>query len=202
MTKAKQDHYEVLGVSVSANTADLKRAYRDKARQSHPDKGGNELRMAEINYAFEVLSDPGRRLLYDKTGEDARKPFDEEVRAMLLDAFGAAMQTENDLLGRARKRLSEIKSQIEDQKRKIVSAKQALTTKRDKISTKGLNLFHMIVDRELQTTESALLVIEHSLEVHAAASRILSEYETDEVRPVKVMNMWGSAMGSTTGIFG
>jgi DnaJ family protein B protein 4 len=61
--------YQTLGVSKGAAPADLKKAYRKLALQHHPDKGGNENKFKEINQAYDVLSDPEKREVYDNHGE-------------------------------------------------------------------------------------------------------------------------------------
>jgi molecular chaperone DnaJ len=61
------DHYERLGVAPSATRDDIRSAYRNLARLHHPDAKGDAsaVRMAQINEAWRVLSDPGRRAVYD-----------------------------------------------------------------------------------------------------------------------------------------
>ena len=68
----KRDYYEVLGVSKNATDAEIKSAYRKKAKECHPDlhpddKGAVE-RFKELNEANEVLSDPDKRARYDRYG--------------------------------------------------------------------------------------------------------------------------------------
>jgi DnaJ-class molecular chaperone len=60
--------YECLGVNRDASPDEIKKAYRDLARQHHPDKGGDPEKFKEIQEAHEVLSDGGRRQVYDTTG--------------------------------------------------------------------------------------------------------------------------------------
>ena len=71
MATNKRDYYETLGVSRGASEDDLKKAYRRLAKQYHPDANkdqGAEARFIEINEAYETLSDPQKRAIYDRYG--------------------------------------------------------------------------------------------------------------------------------------
>ena len=65
---AKRDYYEVLGVGKNASADELKKAFRRKAVEHHPDKGGEEAKFKEINEAYEVLKDDKKRQRYDQFG--------------------------------------------------------------------------------------------------------------------------------------
>ncbi len=66
---AKRDYYEVLGVGKDASADEIKKAFRRKAVELHPDKqGGDEAKFKEINEAYEVLKDTGKRQRYDQFG--------------------------------------------------------------------------------------------------------------------------------------
>ncbi len=69
-----QDYYKTLGVPRTATQAEIKKAFRKLARESHPDKHAGdktaEKRFKEINEANAVLSDPGKRAKYDQFGRD------------------------------------------------------------------------------------------------------------------------------------
>jgi DnaJ-class molecular chaperone len=70
---AKNDYYAVLGVPKAASEKEVRQAYRRLARQHHPDVNPGdkaaESRFKEINAAYEVLSDAGKRKKYDRYGE-------------------------------------------------------------------------------------------------------------------------------------
>lgn len=73
----ERDYYEVLGVGRSAGPAELKKAYRRLAVKFHPDKNpgdsGAEERFKEISTAYEVLSSPRKREIYDRFGHEGLK---------------------------------------------------------------------------------------------------------------------------------
>ncbi|GFQ01267.1 Dnaj homolog subfamily b member 4 [Phtheirospermum japonicum] len=72
------DYYSILKVDKSANDDELKKAYRKLAMKWHPDKNPNnkkeaEAKFKEISEAYEVLSDPQKRAIYDQYGEEGLK---------------------------------------------------------------------------------------------------------------------------------
>ena len=73
----KRDYYEVLGVSKSASSDEIKKAYRKQALKYHPDKNPDskeaEEKFKEAAEAYEVLSDPQKRSRYDQFGHAGLK---------------------------------------------------------------------------------------------------------------------------------
>ena len=65
---AQSDYYDILGVSKEASADEIKKAFRKKAIEHHPDRGGDEAKFKELNEAYEVLKDPEKRKRYDQFG--------------------------------------------------------------------------------------------------------------------------------------
>lgn len=68
----KKDYYEILGIDKKSSLEEIKKAYREKAKEHHPDRNiGDALsasKFLEVQEAFEVLSDPQKRSIYDMSG--------------------------------------------------------------------------------------------------------------------------------------
>lgn len=80
------DPYKTLGINRDATEAEIKKAYRRASMQAHPDKGGSKEAFIAVSEAYQVLSDPGKRREYDRTGSAPKghrtQSFD-EAEAML-----------------------------------------------------------------------------------------------------------------------
>ena len=154
----KEDYYEILGVTKGASAAEIKKAYRKKAIQYHPDKNPGD-KTAEINFkkaaeAYEVLSDPNKKAKYDQFGHSA---FDsaggfgsggmnmDDIFSQFGDIFGSAFGSSfggfgsggqrvskgSNLRIRVKLSLSEIVNGIEKKikvKRKILSSDSKFST--------------------------------------------------------------------------
>ncbi len=77
--------YDNLGLGKDASPEEIKEAFRNAAKNNHPDRGGDPEKFNLVKYAYDILKDPKKRLHYDNTGEEQRiTPF--HVR------FGAFVQ--------------------------------------------------------------------------------------------------------------
>jgi len=101
---ARKDYYEILGISRDADQNTIKRVYRKLAMQYHPDRNPGREKWAnekfkEINEAFSVLGDPGKKRQYNQFGTIGNigdifgSPFTRTTFEDLMKDFGGSGQS-------------------------------------------------------------------------------------------------------------
>lgn len=178
--------YDELDVKPDATADEIKRAYRKKAREKHPDKGGSSDEFAPIARAYKVLSNPDLRLLYDATGQERRTPIEVEVQNILTQVFNEALASEKDIEVTAfvRGRLETGARKIPELRKELEVRQVKLEAKRGKITSKGINIAHMIIDGELKNIAAQLANLDHQETVNKACLATLDEYSEEWEAPV------------------
>lgn len=90
LSLAGKDYYKVLSVPRTASAAEIKKAYRKLSLKYHPDKNSAPDaadRFAEISVAYDVLSDPDKREVYNRGGEEAVKQQEQRENSPQQDPF-------------------------------------------------------------------------------------------------------------------
>lgn len=200
-------YYETLGVSKDATPEQIKRAWRKKCREHHPDReGGSADRMQAVNKAYECLWDPERRANYDRTGEDITGPsLDDVVRNEVIGLFSAVADStaESGLLAAARRMVSGRKSHFEMDQMAAKQRQRWLEKKRGKIRvrTKTSDLYAEVINGKLAELQSKLEMLAKQIEVCVAIDRYLDDYESvDDEVPVEksIKFMLPQHFGSTS----
>ena len=106
---AKRDYYQILEVGKTASADDIKKAYRKKSMETHPDRGGDEEVFKEVAEAYETLSDDNKRKNYDMYGHSGPRaqtstgsPFDmfnEFFNSTGFNPFGDQQPNRRNLRG-------------------------------------------------------------------------------------------------------
>lgn len=89
--------YETLGVPENASPNEIKSAYRQKAKETHPDTGGDPEKFADVSRAHAILISPEKRKKYDETGEVDDKVHNQATAAM--EIIGGLIQQVADQVG-------------------------------------------------------------------------------------------------------
>lgn len=93
---SKQDYYELLGVSKQASDSDIKTAYRKAAMQNHPDRNPGDKEAEErfklASEAYEVLSDPQKRQVYDRYGHQGLSGQGFQDVGDIFESFGSIFE--------------------------------------------------------------------------------------------------------------
>ena len=84
------NYYDILGINKNASDDEIKKAFRKKARECHPDRGGDPEKFKEVNEAYEVLSDPDKKNHYDRYGsiDNYGQPTMDDIFDPFADFFG------------------------------------------------------------------------------------------------------------------
>lgn len=195
-------HYDTLGIKPDATPEQIKRAWRKKSREHHPDKGGTAEAMQEVNRAYECLSDPERRATYDRTGEDVTGPsLDDVVRNEVIGLFAAVADStaESGLLAAARRMVSSRKSHFEMDQLATRQTQRWLEKKRGKIRirTKASDLYAEVINSKLSEVQAKLDLLAKQIEVCIAIDRYLDDYESvDDEVPTYRPTVW-TQIGTT-----
>lgn len=176
--------YEILGLPKEASAEEIKAAFRREASRAHPDRqGGSGERMAAVNDAYAVLSDPARRKRFDETGSTGQAPsIDDEAIQMLASIFARALQQDvASIVDFARDHAHGFQQELIRQREEALAQARKLEAKRSKVRTKdgAVNIVHGLIDSQVAALRSAVGVANRNLKVASAACKMLEAYDED-----------------------
>ena len=194
------DPYSALGVPRGADKAEIKKAYRAKAKRTHPDAGGTVEQFGELQRCYDLLVDDTRRAHYDRTGEfQGREP--DNAQANLLEMVSTLLDlvmqdagqrgemssiTFTDVIGKMTRKARdfELKSeQFQAHLRDGIKINRKLMNrfKRKKKSSEP-NLMEMVIAGRVASMEGAITAEQDKLKKMREVIRFLGEYEFDVER--------------------
>lgn len=177
--------YEVLGVPRDASTADIRKAYRRKAKTAHPDGGGSAEAFAEVERAMQVLTDPQKRLTFDQTGKVEEPAPDNEaarVLAVIQGMIAAAVARDApdyvdilaEMKNEVRRAQAEATAGKAERERKIVRLEKL--AKRFTVKA-GTNMIARMIDTNIADCRRAIADIDQQLCVMDRVLAMLDDYQ-------------------------
>lgn len=137
-------HYETIGVHETATAEEIKKAYRERSKELHPDANdGDDKGFAKLAKAYEVLSNPERRKKYDDTGIDTENNEVEQVNSIIAGLTLAFLEHAPSV--KTESLTDFIKKQAKEQ---LNNAKNAIT-KSEKEIERAENAKNRVVRKEL-----------------------------------------------------
>lgn len=195
------DLYQLLGLKRAATREEVRKAYRRKAKSSHPDSGGSEEAFNALTAAHDVLADARRRERYDSTGEiEQARPdnFDGSAIEVIAQKLGMIIHAEQDLTSldigavieqAIREDIALRKSSIANQRRAVERA-AALRARVKRKANNADNMLARVLDwhessaqDHAKKNEEAVRAMERALEILEGYSFIddLPSVEAGEV---------------------
>lgn len=196
------DLYEALGVDKNATQEEIQKAWRSKARDNHPDKGGDINKMMEINRAYNVLKNPSSRDHYDRTGEEPQSSLKDDGVRILMNHFLKVLQEDPkaNYVTVVSQRVSEDIAKLRADHHKGQQIKEAFTKRRHKVKLKRgkkdklrQDLWKLLVDEQIRNVERGLAACEADIKRQEQALELLRSFEGEEIEvPVGGLGDFGS----------
>lgn len=185
--------YKVLGVDIDATIKQIKKAFRKKSMETHPDKGGSNEEFQEVTKAYEILATPHKRKQFDETGTvDEEKDNRQHINTEIANVFFAVLnQNEHSIQYKdiIKEMITVFKKGIEEAIN-IQAKLRFQIEKFEKISsrienTKGEeNIFENFVNAEIGKINHSIQNNDDTIKRLELATTIIETYKCEyEVRP-------------------
>ena len=171
-------HYDTLGVGKDATPDEVRKAYRAKASEHHPDKeGGDKDKMQMVNAAWATLGDAERRAQYDATGDDKADSIDGEAQNCAMAALMQHLE-QPGALGAARRDLRQRREQMLNAKAMHTRKAERVRARRDKFKIKdgATNIAHLLIDQAVRQLEDHNRGLERELTIVDKALALLETH--------------------------
>jgi len=176
--------YDTLSVDENATADEIKKAYKEKAKEHHPDKeGGNKDKMVEVSRAYNVLGNERRRARYDETGMEDEVGFDVKFGSLVQEIFMKMIDREEDVdgtdfiegfLGVLDGIIVENRKQLALARRRVVKLERVM----GRLGVKeGPDRIGMVVRNNLVNSKNEVKLVEEQIEFFLKAQEVIGHHE-------------------------
>jgi curved DNA-binding protein CbpA len=202
------DYYDILGVDKTADEKTIKKAYRKKAQQHHPDVGGADGDFALVATAYAVLSDSTQRAYYDKHGKPPEKevPLEAKARDTIRQAVSECIRgavtsddvSSTDIAQRVREALYRTRDTVNqriNQMRKYIDKLGEVSKRFSPITGSDDDIARACVEQQIGLFETDIKAAQDDMKVLDAAIELWKaySYKTDRVIAQYTVTMKGTA---------
>ena len=201
--KKEPDPYAELGVERDATEAEIKKAYRARSKETHPDRGGSADEFQRTARALVILTDPKKRKQYDETGtvEEDQPDNDRAVALGIIERFLGPIVNEfiqsgfnphNDarhkdvlkmVAARIRNDMAEVRNGIANGERVVAYQKDFIARLRRKKGAEGEDFVRRNLELQVERAERQVAEMKGYIPHRELALKILEDYEFDRAPP-------------------
>lgn len=185
MTEETFNPYAVLGLDASASADEIKAAWREAAQKAHPDRdGGSEERMLEVNRAYQLLSDPGRRAQYDAGhGTEQKVSLERRAKDFILGLAGIVIRSAPASANMVILLINGIANQqkaLRESRAKTLAEIEGLRLRMRRLRGPPENFLEDLIKAEIANGERLLVTYDSDELVQAKALEILRDFSYEE----------------------
>lgn len=200
--------YAVLGIEQTADAAQIKAAFRRRAKETHPDKGGDPAEFANVNRAHDILTDDAARRLFDETGalpDDAPDSADAKAATLISTIIGNALfgdeePTAHDCAEMIRRTIGKLRT--EHDKRLVLTerARGRARKMRERFRRKGKadTAMAAMLDWHIRQAEAAVAATKDNIDTCDRALKMVEGLSFDWDRPLPSNTFFVSDSGAPT----
>lgn len=194
--------YSILGVKKNATGEIIKKAHRRLIKKHHPDKNGGQpsQEFLDIQKAYEILSTPQTRDMYDEHGfteADNQYALLAQLASGLINHCINIGTSPGQLINEAEKQLMHSMGKLKDKKESIEDKIDKLRAQKDALKAKKklkVDMFGQIIIEMMRQKDAEMKKVSSDIKNHESLLDVMAKYEKGDT-PMQVVN-FGSSMGT------
>lgn len=180
--------YVELGIDENASLEEIKKAYRQKSKETHPDKeGGSDEAFKKVNEAYKILEDPERRKKFDETGSIEDFDDDKFVISKITELFFEVIDAyahQIDVIDIVEVLIKSVNKGIENGEKQKIAIKATIerleaTVGNIKRKDGEENLFDQLLNSRIQGLKYNLEMVNNGIERSQKMKEIIEGYESN-----------------------